>query len=71
MEEEDLFKVFMEEILASLEAKGRKIQLKTYQLKGLQKLYDRKDLIAVLPTGYGKSLIFQLLVLLEQKRNNH
>ena len=45
----------------------RAVQLKTDQLKGLQQLYDRKDLIAVLPTGYGKSLIFQLLVLLASK----
>ena len=41
------------------------------RLEGLQQLYDRKDVIADLPTGYGKSFIFQLLVPLEQKRNNH
>ena len=41
------------------------------RLEGLQQLYDRKDVIADLPTGHGKSFIIQLLVPLEQKRNNH
>jgi len=27
-------------------------------------LFDKKDLVAVLPTGFGKSLVFQLLVLI-------
>ena len=62
MEEEDLFERLMEEILALLEATSTE----DGSAKRLQQLYDRKDLIAVLPTGYVKSLIFQLLVLLEQ-----
>ena len=27
-------------------------------------MFDKKDLVAVLPTGFGKSLVFQLLVLI-------
>ena len=38
----------------------------------MKQLYGKKDLVAVLPTGFGKSLIFQLLVLLENRnRNGH
>ena len=32
--------------------------LKPKQVKRLQAVYSNKDVIAVLPTGYGKSLIF-------------
>ncbi|KAH3729859.1 hypothetical protein DPMN_055837 [Dreissena polymorpha] len=32
-----------------------------YQLKALKSLYDLKDTIAVLPTGSGKSIIFQVV----------
>ena len=30
-------------------------------------MFERKDVLAVLPTGYGKSLIFKLLVLLAKR----
>ena len=33
-------------------------------------MFEKKDLLAVLPTGYGKSLIFQLLVLLTKRAGN-
>ena len=33
----------------------------------MKQLYGKKDLVAVLPTGFGKILIFQLLVLLENR----
>ena len=36
-------------------------QFKYYQRETLRYLYEMKDVIAVLPTGYGKSLIFQVL----------
>jgi len=36
-------------------------KLKEKQLETLHSLYEGKDTIAVLPTGYGKSVIFQLL----------
>ena len=36
-------------------------RLKDKQLQTLQYLYEGEDCISVLPTGYGKSVIFQLL----------
>ncbi|KAK6191082.1 hypothetical protein SNE40_002829 [Patella caerulea] len=39
----------------------RNIVLKDKQIETLQAVYDDKDCISILPTGYGKSLIFQLL----------
>ena len=35
--------------------------LKPKQVKCLEALYFGKDVVAVLPTGYGKSMIFHLL----------
>ena len=66
------FEQILKEILLELEDKGRKITLKDEQRKAVKQLYEKKDLVAVLPTGFGKSLIFQLLVLLENRnRNGH
>ena len=49
----------------SLEFARRKIgieyQLKEKQLETLKKLWEKRDCICVLPTGYGKSIIYQLL----------
>ena len=53
-----------------LEDKGRKITLKDEQRKAVKQLYGKKDLVAILPTGFGESLIFQLLVLLENGNCN-
>ena len=55
----------LKEILLELEDKGRKITWKDEQRKAVKQLYGKKDLVAVLPTGFGKSLIFQLLVLIK------
>ena len=66
------FERILKEILLELKGKGRKITLKDEQRKAVKQLYEKKDLVAVLPTGFGKSLIFQLLVLLENRnRNGH
>ena len=70
--EEAEFEQIVKETLLELEDKGRKITLKNEQRKVVKQLYGKKDLVAVLLTGYGKSLIFQLLVLLENRdRNGH
>ena len=45
------------------------INLKPKQTKCLDALYNRRDTVAVLPTGYGKSLIYQLLPTLLNERN--
>ena len=37
------------------------VNLKVIQVKCLEAIYIRRDVVAVLPTRYGKSLIFQLL----------
>lgn len=37
-------------------------ELKTQQLQILEALLQRKDCVAVLPTGYGKSLPFQIAI---------
>ena len=37
------------------------INLKPKQVKRLEAIYSGRDVIAVLPTGYGKSIIFYLL----------
>ena len=65
------FESNLRETLSVLEKKGFRFTLKPDQEKALRHLYDRKDLIAVLPTGYGKSLIFQLLPLLAKKRDGN
>ena len=45
---------------------------KLNQLKCLSHLLDGHDVIGVLPTGFGKSLIYQLLpLILPQKRNRN
>jgi len=64
------FEHILKEILLELKDKGRKITLKDEQMKAGKQLYGKKDLVAVLPTGFGKSLIFQLLVLLENRNRN-
>lgn len=45
------------------------INLKPKQVKCLEAIYSERDLVAVLPTGYGKSLIFHLLPSLLSERN--
>ena len=70
--EEAEFEQILKETLLELEDKGRKITLKDELRKAVKQLYGKKDLVAVLPTGFGNSLIFQLLVLLENRdRNGH
>ena len=45
------------------------IILKVKQVMCLESLYLKKDLVAVLPTGYGKSLVFQVLPRLLRERD--
>ena len=63
----DRFEVLLAETLRSLEESGLKFALKAEQKKAIRHLFERKDVLAVLPTGYGKSLIFKLLVLLAKR----
>ena len=66
------FDQILKEISLELEDKGRKITLKYEKRKAMNQLYGKKDLVAGLPTGFGKSLTFQPLVLLENRnRKGH
>ena len=44
------------------------MNLKPKQVVCLEAMYNNKDTVAILPTGYGKSLIYQLLPPLLSKR---
>ena len=45
--------------------------MKPLQLEGLQHFFNRKDTVILLPTGYGKSLIFQLTPFLFTAKQQH
>ena len=66
----DRVELLLGETLRSLEENGIKFVIKAEQKRGIRQLFEKKDLLAVLPTGYGKSLIFQLLVLLAKRAVN-
>ena len=63
----------LKETIRSSEENGIKFILKAEQKTAIRHLFEKKDLLAVLPTGYGKSLhvIFQLLVLLAKRAGNY
>ena len=50
--ESDQFEVLLAEMLRSLEESGLKFALKAEQKKAIRHLFERKDVLAVLPTGY-------------------
>ena len=56
-------------MLWSFEENGIKFVLKAKQKKVAEQSW-KKDLLAFLPTGYRKSLIYQLLVLLAKRAGN-
>ena len=64
----DVFEECMQRVLNGLQEKGFKLNLKSEQTKAIRHLYEGRDLLAVLPTGYGKSLIFQILVMLKNTK---
>ena len=64
----DAFEECMQRVLNGLQEKGFKLNLKSKQTKAIRHLYEGRDLLAVLPTGYGKSLIFQILVMLKNTK---
>ena len=56
----------LRESLKFLAELGMSRELRTEQKDAISSLVSGKDLLAVLPTGFGKSLIFQMLVLIKQ-----
>ena len=66
------FEIILEETLRSLEENGIKFVLKAKQKKAIEQFYEKKNnLLAILPTAYGKSLIYQLFVLLAKRAGNY
>jgi len=53
---EELFKECLDDVLKELSSKGFAFTLKAEQQLALRHLFDGKDVLAVLPTGFGKSL---------------
>ena len=49
----------LEKALSALAGLGISLKLRTEQKEAVTTLLSRQDLLAVLPTGFGKSLIFQ------------
>ena len=56
----------LDESLKFLGELGMSRELRPEQKDAISSLVSGKDLLAVLPTGFGKSLIFQMLVLIKQ-----
>ena len=52
---------FLRSVDFSVRESGVSVNLKVSQVRASEAVYLGKDVLAVLPTGYGKSLIFQLL----------
>jgi ATP-dependent DNA helicase RecQ len=55
-------------MLCNLKICGLNFVVKKEQEKALKSLFFGKDVVGILPTGFGKSLIFQLLVLLMSEK---
>ena len=64
------FEFVLRELLCELEKKGLNFSLTEEQKTAVKELFEGRDVVAVLPTGFGKSLIFQLLVLLARRAKN-
>ena len=52
----------MSEVLLELKETGMVSSLKKEQERGMRHIFNGKDVMAILPTGLGKSLNFQLFV---------
>ena len=52
----------LEKALLSLSGLGVSLKLRSEEKKAVMTLLSRRDLLAILQTGFGKSLFFQLLV---------
>lgn len=58
------FESCLSEVLLKLSESGLSFTLKREQELAMRHLFNGKDVMAVLPTGFGKSLIFQLFVMM-------
>ena len=64
-----MFERCKKEALNTLKEIGYDFALMEEQIQAIKHLFNGKDLLAVLPTGFGKSLIYQLLLLMSKARN--
>jgi len=62
-EGEDVLEACLQKALNFLAERGFSLELRQQQKASVKQLFIGGDLLAVLPTGFGKSLIFQLLAL--------
>jgi superfamily II DNA helicase RecQ len=53
--------LFLKHLAEAKKELGLSFDLKDRQIEALEAMYNGKDVVCVLPTGYGKSAIFQLL----------
>ena len=58
-----VFEAALQKALNFLSERGFNRELRQEQKSSVKQLFTGRDLLAVLPTGFGKSLIFQLLAL--------
>ena len=65
-EREDVFEARLDKALNFLSERGFSRELRQEQRCSVKQLFSRGDLLAVLPTGFGKSLIYQVLVLMKE-----
>ena len=63
MADEEEFSIEITKVLDSLAERGFNRLLRDEQKSSLRQLLRGRDLLAVLPTGFGKSLIFQALAM--------
>ena len=58
------FKSCLSEVLLKLNETGMAFSLKKEQESGMRHILNGKDVMTILPTGFGESLIFQLFVMM-------
>ena len=65
-EGEDAFEACLQKALTFLAERGFSHELRQEQKSSGKQLFTGGDVLAVLPTGFGKSMIFQLLALMKE-----
>jgi len=65
-EGEDAFEACLQKTLTFLAERGFSHELRQEQKSSRKQLFTGGDVLAVLPTGFGKSMIFQLLALMKE-----
>lgn len=63
----EAFEFSLQETLKELSKKGKQISLKLEQGPAIKSLVHGRDVLAILPIGFGKSTSYQTLVGVEEK----